>query len=126
MKENLIKTLQKFLNSPFKYAELLVILDKQKTLLLQENVILKTEECEYNALWDTVLEIEKNFAIFNKPNLVINTEFSVTILYDHNFKSRQKYVTNQLNKSQWEKFLSLVQKVRWSLNRFITIWKKKN
>lgn len=34
MKNNLIKTIQKFINTPFKYSDLLAMLDKQQDFLV--------------------------------------------------------------------------------------------
>lgn len=90
MKENLIKTIQKFLNTPFRYTELLKMLDKQKDFLLQNNILDKTEDCEYNALWDTILDLEKFFAYGNADNLVIGAELSVLLVFDTNYKERRK------------------------------------
>lgn len=90
MKENLIKTIQKFLNTPFRYAELLAMLDKQKDFLLQKNILDKTEDCEYNALWDTICYLEKFFAYADAPNLVIGAEISVLGIFDYNYKERRK------------------------------------
>lgn len=90
MKENLIKTIQKFLNTSFRYSELLAMLNKQKDFLLQNNILDKTEDCEYNALWDTICDIEKYFVYANKPNLAIGAEISVLGIFDYNFKERRK------------------------------------
>ena len=90
MKENLIKTIQKFLNTPFRYADLLVMLDKQKDFLLTKNILEKTEDCEYNALWDMIMELEKIFLYANAPNLVIGAEISVLGIFDRNFKERKE------------------------------------
>ena len=94
MKENLIKAIQKFLNRPFRYSELLIFLDKQKDFLLQKNIIDKTEDCEYNALWDTILEVEKKFKYADAPNLVIGCEMSILKTFDDNFKCR-KFLTDK-------------------------------
>jgi hypothetical protein len=88
MKENLIKTLQKFLNSPFRYVELLNILDKQKDFLLTKNILEKTEGYEYNALWDTISDLEKTFLYAKAPNLAIAARISVLGIFDRNFKNR--------------------------------------
>ena len=37
IKDKLLKELQKFLNQPFKYNELLKFIDKQRDFLLKEN-----------------------------------------------------------------------------------------
>ena len=89
MKENLIKTIQKFLNAPFEYADLLVMLDKQKDFLLQKTILDKTEDCEYNALWDTICCLEKFFAYADSPNLVIGAQISVLGIFDCNYKERR-------------------------------------
>lgn len=102
MKENLIKTIQKFLNTPFRYSELLKILDKQKDFLLTKIILEKTEDCEYNALWDMIMELEKIFLYANAPNLVIGAEISVLGIFDRNFKERKKNLTYK-NKSSMEK-----------------------
>ncbi len=90
MKENLISIIQKFLNKPFTYAEILVILDKQKDFLLTKNILDKTEDCEYNALWDTIFDLEKCFLPFKDPNLIIGCQLDVLEIFDYNFKERRK------------------------------------
>lgn len=90
MKESLIKTIQKFLNTPFRYSDLLVMTDKQKDLLLTKNILYKTEDCEYNALWDTIIDIEKVFLYANATQLVISAEISVLGIFNRNFKERIK------------------------------------
>tara|TARA_R110000823_G_scaffold50477_4_gene126568 strand:+ start:625 stop:912 length:288 start_codon:yes stop_codon:yes gene_type:complete len=89
MKENLIKTLQKFLNNPFTYAELFKMLDKQKDFLLQDKILNTTEEAEYNALWDTIGQLETKFKFGDKPKVIIGTETSVTRMFDLNLKQRR-------------------------------------
>ena len=91
MRENLIKVLQKFFNSPFRYKDAMNFLDKQKDFLLTPNVLNKTEEHEYNALWDTVLNLEKSFSYAKEPNLVMATRLSVLLIFDNNFKERKAY-----------------------------------
>lgn len=88
MKEKLIKEIQKFLNAPFKYASLIAFLDKQKDFLLQKNVLDKTDEAEYNALWDAILDLEKFFSYANDPMLTIGAEISVLRVFDSNLKNR--------------------------------------
>ena len=94
MKENLIKQIQKFLNAPFRYSDLLIFLNKQKNLLLQKNILDKTDGYEYNAIWDTILEVEGIFKYADAPNLVIGCEMSVLKTFDDNFKSRKKFAGN--------------------------------
>ena len=89
MKEALIKTIQKFLNTHFWYAALLIMLDKQKDLLLTKNVLDKTDDFEYNALWDTIIELEKMFLYANAPNWVIGAEISVLKVFNDNLKERK-------------------------------------
>ncbi len=91
MKEKLIKEIQKFLNQPFKYSALLLFLDKQKDFLLQPNILDKAEEYEYNALWDTIIELEKYFNYAKETNMTIGCQLSVLGLFDHNLKERKKY-----------------------------------
>lgn len=90
MKEKLIKEIQKFINSSFRYSELLKFLDKQKDFLLQKNILEKLEDCEYNALWDTICYLERFFAYANAPNLIIGCELSVLKTFDSNYKERKK------------------------------------
>lgn len=93
MHEKLIKEIQKFLNQPFRYDELIKMLDKQKDFLLQKNVLDKTDDCEYNALWDTILDLEKFFLYGNEPNLTIGVKISVLAVFDYNLKQRKKNFT---------------------------------
>lgn len=88
MKDNLINNIQKFINSPFKYSDLLIFLDKQKDFLLQESILDKTEECEYNAIWDTIMDLQKVYEFANKSNLIIGTKYSVLTLFNYNYKCR--------------------------------------
>ena len=87
---NLLNVVQKFLNQPFYYSELLAVTDKQKDFLLQKGVMDKIEECEYNALWDTILDLEDMFSFAKAPNLVIGTRTSVVSMFNRNFKERNK------------------------------------
>lgn len=91
MKENFIKDIQKFLNSPFRYAALLIFLDKKKDFLLQGNIIDKADELEYNAMWDTIIYLEGFFLYAKEPNLVIGVEISVLRVFDDKFKERNFY-----------------------------------
>jgi uncharacterized protein YjcR len=88
MKDNLIKLVQKFINTPFSYLELLIFLDKQKYFLLQKNILEKTEDCEYNSLWDTMLCLEDFFSFANSNNLIIISEISVLSIFNSNYKWR--------------------------------------
>jgi len=97
MKENLTKTIQKFLNTPFKYTELLAMLDKQKDFLSQKNILDKTDECEYNALWDTINDLENFFAYAKTPNLTIGAEVGVLAIFNYNYAERNKSLELTLN-----------------------------
>lgn len=88
MENELVKLLQKFLNAPFYYHELLAFLDKQEDLLLKPEVANKINEDEYNALWDTYLEMEEIFKYANAPNLVVGTWTNVKDVYGRNLKWR--------------------------------------
>lgn len=94
MKESLIQGIQKFLNTPFKYTELILFLDKQKDFLLQKHILDKSEDCEYNALWDTVLCLENEFKFADKPNLIVGTQYSVLSLFNYNYKWRKAVSKN--------------------------------
>ncbi len=91
MKENLIKIVQKLLNNAFRYADLATLINKQKDMLLSPNVLDKIEECEYNALWDMLIELENIFAYGNKPELSMAAEISVLRIFDQNYKERLTY-----------------------------------
>ena len=91
MKENIIKLVQKLLNSSFRYSELLALTNKQKDLLISPNVIDKLEECEYNALWDMLIELENIFAYGNKPGFSMAAEISVLRIFDSKYKERLTY-----------------------------------
>jgi len=90
MSERLIKEIQKFLNAPFRYADLIKFLDKKKNFLLHKNIIDKTNEREYNALWDTINDLERLFLFGNKPQLVIGTKVSVLKIFNYNLSERTK------------------------------------
>ena len=96
MKEKIIKDIQKFINIGFNYSQLLIFLDKQKDFLLKKNILEKTEECEYNALWDTILDLEKFFLFGNKPSLVIKARISILKIFDYNLKERIKLKTKKI------------------------------
>ncbi len=97
MKEDLIKNLQKFIDKPFFYKELLEYLDKQKDILLQEKVIEKTEKNDYNALWDTINDIEKLFSYAKEPNFVIgSSNISVLKRFNLNHELRKKYKNKKI------------------------------
>jgi len=66
------------------------MLDKQKDFLLTKNILEKTEDCEYIALWDTIMELEKIFLFAKEPNWVIGTQTSVLGIFDRNFKERKE------------------------------------
>lgn len=88
MKDTVIKTLQKFLNGIFTYDQLLIFLDQQKDFLLKDYVIDNTERSEYNALWDTVLYLQRYLSYADKPNTLIACEINVLQLFDNNLKDR--------------------------------------
>ena len=88
MKENLIKLIQKFINTPFFYADLLVYLDKQKDFLLQESILQKTETNEYNSLWDTICFLERHFLFAKEPNYIIGSKISILSIYNLSYKER--------------------------------------
>ena len=90
MKENFIKGIQKFLNMPFKYRDLLIFLDKQKDFLLRKDILEKTEEAEYNALWDVITELESFFVYAKGENMTIGVEMSVNRLFEYNYKKRNE------------------------------------
>ncbi len=89
MKEKFIKDLQRFLNQGFRYKDWQLFFEKQQIFLLQENIINKTEKCEYNSLWDVLFVIDQHFALLNKDNLSIGTECNVTAIFNDNLKYRQ-------------------------------------
>ena len=93
MKESIIKSIQKFLNQPFKYAALTLFLDKQKDFLLQPNILEKTEECEYNALWDTIIYLEGLFKYAKRTEMTIAIDdLSVLLIFDTNYKERKAHL----------------------------------
>jgi hypothetical protein len=88
--EKVVLTIQKFLNGSFKHTELFAMLDRQKDFLLQKHVLYKTDDNEYNALWDTMGCVEEFFAYGKSPNLVIGVaNFSVLGVFNHNYKQRK-------------------------------------
>lgn len=89
MKDNLINAIQKFLNTPFYYSALIVMLDKQKDFLLQKNILDKADDCEYNALWDTICYLENHFAFAKEPNWIIGCEISISKLYNNYYNQRR-------------------------------------
>jgi hypothetical protein len=88
MKDGFLKIIQKFLNTPFQYVDLLAMLDKQKDFLMDENILNKTEEREYNSLWDTVICLEKYFEYAKDSCFVIYSKVSVKGVFDSNYNSR--------------------------------------
>ncbi len=75
---------------PFRYEALVIFLDGQMDFLLKENILSKTDQDEYNALWDTLIDIKQFFSYADDPTLVIGCEISVLKIFDYNFKSRNK------------------------------------
>lgn len=90
MKDGIIKSIQKFINSPFTYKDLLAMLDKQKDFILEKNVIEKIDDHTYNAIWDTILMLENHFSFANSEKYVIASEVSVSKIFDYNLKCRTK------------------------------------
>ena len=95
MRENLIKTIQRFINSPFRHSDLVVFLDKQKDFLLQPNVIDKADELEYNSLWDVICDIEVFLNYGKSERMAMACEISVLKLYDDNYKQRKLKLKQQ-------------------------------
>lgn len=90
MKENLIKGVQKFINTPFFYAELDILLDKKMDFLLEDHILNNTEECEYNALWDMIGYLKTFYSNLNSHNLAIATNMSVSKIFEFMYKKRKK------------------------------------
>ncbi len=89
MKEDFLKAVQKFLNSMFLYSDLLKFTDQQKDFLLRKDVLNKMDDNEYNAAWDTLLDIENMFSFAKNRNVVIGTKTSVSGIFNQNLKWRQ-------------------------------------
>lgn len=79
---------QKFINKPFYFSELVNFIDRQKNFLL--SLIDNVEIAEYNSLWDTVIEIEKYFNKFNSPAYIVVSHVNVEKIFTNNFKLRSK------------------------------------
>lgn len=91
MKESFINKLQKFINVGFTYADLLVLIDKQRDFLLTKNILEKTEPNELNALWYTLDWLEKYFSFAKEDGLIIGTaNRSVALIFDQYSKSLNK------------------------------------
>ena len=89
MKESLIKLIQKFLNTPFKYPAFAAFIDKQKDFLLQPNILNNTDQHEYNAIWDTINDIELKLKYAKETDFTIGAQFSVLKMYEFNLNSRR-------------------------------------
>ncbi len=88
MIEGIIKNIQKFINKPFLKSELETCLDKQKNLLMQ-NILRETKE-EYNAIWDTLFELDMLFQI-PQGYACASYKLSVNNIYIHNLKIRKEH-----------------------------------
>lgn len=89
MKDNFIKEVQKFLNTPFRHSDFLLFIDRQKKFLLKPDLIIESEQHEYNALWDLLEELERMFAYGKNPDLIIGAAVSAQSIFDFNFKLRE-------------------------------------
>lgn len=90
MREKIIITVQKFLNTPFKYFELVKMLDNQRNLLLSPNIADKIDDDEYNALWDALMDLEEKMRFAESPKLTVWTNISFLFIFDKNHKIRKQ------------------------------------
>jgi len=88
MKDKIIKSLQKILNSQFTYQELFNVIDTNKDFLTQSNIISKTDESEYNAIWDTIICIEDYFRFAKHKPIITTSSISVNKIFEYNYDQR--------------------------------------
>lgn len=94
MKDNILKSIQKFLNSGFRFNDLQDYLKAHQYNILQSNIIDKFDKSEYNALWDTMLYVEDYFSFSKDKNLIIGTRISVLEVYRYCLKIRVDILNN--------------------------------
>jgi hypothetical protein len=90
MLEKIIQEIQKLINGQFKYAELIALLDKKKDFLLRQEILDKLPTEQYNAMWDTMINLEEFFKTFSNNNYVTTSEIPVNRIFQHNLKLRTK------------------------------------
>lgn len=102
MKDNLIKTIQKFLNVGFRYVDLLAFFEKQEELLLRPAILNAFPEKEYSAMWDTIDHIRFDFAFANQERYVIAPHnYSVSKMFDYHLTVRNNCIPfNELTPEQ--------------------------
>ncbi len=107
MFEKLIKEIQKFVNTPFRYADLLLLLDKKKDFLLSKNILENSDEFEYNAMWDMIIDLEEQLLILEGENLVILSTISIESIYRYHLNIR-KIINMEESKEQKEARLKVL------------------
>jgi hypothetical protein len=98
MKEDLIKKLQKFINNPFSYSELLIFLDKQIDILLHNQ---EWENNKYIALWDTISDLERYFSYAQDSKYLIISNISIQQIVNYYY---QKYMSKYESKTEKSKY----------------------
>ena len=84
MIDNIIKTIQKKLNTPFVYKELETICNQKLDLLMKDAIQSKIETAEYCAIIGTIKEIKEWFKVLDGPENRIVSTISVNKLYRDN------------------------------------------
>jgi len=92
---NMVKGFQRFLNTPFFLSELLVYVDGQEDKLLNENVVKKIPDAEYNALYCTLCDVRQYFKnISEDSKWVFVSTISVLTVYNNNYSHYSKSSLN--------------------------------
>lgn len=108
MFEKLIKEIQKFINTPFRYSDLVILLDKKKDFLLSKNILENSDEFEYCAMWDMMIDLEEQLKILEDKNLVILSEINIQEIYRYHLNIRKIINMKDESKEQKEARLKLL------------------
>lgn len=95
MEKKVIKELQKFINTPFRYKDWAVFEESKLDYMLKDFMIDRMERNPYNALWDTILWLSDHFMFSKDKQIVMMSTISVLALYNMNLKERETAIKIQ-------------------------------